>query len=78
MPNTDYDKNHQEDCTSIAENVNQDLNNWLADFAVNCGGEILNGKEKCYKEKEAKDGRDADGYQYSKRCTPRSILRFFG
>lgn len=49
MPNTDHDKNHQENCTSIAKNVNQDLDNWLADFAVNCCGEILNGKEKGYK-----------------------------
>lgn len=78
MPNTDHDKNHQEDCTSIAKNVNQNLDNWLADLAVNRCGEILNGKEKGYKEKETKDGRDANRYQYPKRCTPRSILRFFG
>lgn len=78
MPNTDDDENHQEDCTSIAKDVNQNLDNWLADFAVNCFGKILNGKEKGYKEKKTKDGGDADRYQYTKRCTPRSILRFFG
>lgn len=70
MPNTDHDKNHQEDCTSIAENVNQYLDNWLADFAIDCFGEILDRKKEGYKEKETEKGRDADRYQYSKRCAP--------
>lgn len=78
MPHTDHDKNHQEDCTSIAENVNQNLDNRLADFAIDCFGKILDGKKKGYKEKETKNGRDPDRYQYSKRSAPCRILCFFG
>lgn len=60
MPDTNHDQNHEGDCTTVAKDVDEDLNNWLSDFTVHRCVKLLDGEEKRNEEKKAKNCGDAD------------------
>ena len=44
MPYANHDQCHQSNCTSVTENVDENLRDWLAYGACDCSLEILDGE----------------------------------
>lgn len=55
MPDTDDHQSEQHYRTILAKDVDQDLEDWLADSAVDRAVEVLDGEEQAEQQEETED-----------------------
>ena len=78
VPDAEDDQRHEGEGAALTEDVDEDLDDWLADGGVDGVGEVLDGEEEGDEEEEAKHRRAADGGEDAEGSVPFSVLGFFG
>lgn len=78
MPDAEDDERHEGEGAALTEDVDEDLDDWLAGGGIDRGWEVLDGEEEGDEEEEAKHGRAADGGEDAEGSIPFSVLGFFG
>jgi len=77
MPDADDDEGEEDDRSIFAEDVKEDLEDWLADGTSDRAVEVLDREEQAQDEKEAEDRGADDGGQHAEWCTPGCVSGFF-